>query len=118
MATDYTTLPLADDIEAKNTAAIQSTFAPKVTYNPLVETARAVGQGATFGNLDELEAALRTGSISSDEYIKLRDQLRGQQKQSIHWLNLTLEKSLMHKNQLREDASMQMSSYLKFQSKP
>ena len=81
MATDYTTLPLADDVEAKNTVAIQSTFAPKVTYNPLVETARAVGQGATFGTLDELEAALRTGSISSDEYIKLRDQLRGQQKQ-------------------------------------
>jgi hypothetical protein len=81
MATDYTTLPLADDVEAKNASAIQSTFAPKVTYNPLVETARAAGQGATFGTLDELEAALRTGSISSDEYVKLRDQLRGQQKQ-------------------------------------
>jgi hypothetical protein len=81
MATDYTTLPLADDVEAKNASAIQSTFAPKVTYNPLVEAARSLGQGATFGTLDELEAALRTGSISSDEYVKLRDQLRGQQKQ-------------------------------------
>lgn len=81
MTTDYRTLPLADDVEASNAQAIQSTFAPKVTYNPLVETVRAAGQGATFGTLDELEAALRTGSISNDEYIKLRDQLRGQQKQ-------------------------------------
>lgn len=78
---DYTTLPLADDVEASNAQAIQSTFAPKVTYNPLVETVRAVGQGVSFGTLDELEAALRTGSISNDEYVKLRDQLRGQQKQ-------------------------------------
>lgn len=78
---DYTTLPLADDVEASNAKAIQSTFAPKVTYNPLVETVRSVGQGVTFGTLDELEAALRTGSISNDEYVKLRDQLRGQQRQ-------------------------------------
>lgn len=78
---DYTTLPLADDVEASNAQAIQSTFAPKVTYNPLVETVRSVGQGVSFGTLDELEAALRTGSISNDEYVKLRDQLRGQQKQ-------------------------------------
>ena len=81
MATDYRTLPLAEDTQAANVQAIQSTFAPKVTYNPAVETVRSLGQGATFGNLDELEAALRTGSISSDEYVKLRDQLRGQQKQ-------------------------------------
>lgn len=78
---DYTTLPLADDVEASNAQAIQSTFAPKVTYNPLVETVRSVGQGVSFGTLDELEAALRTGSISNDEYVKLRDQLRGQQRQ-------------------------------------
>lgn len=81
MGTDYKTLPLAEDTQAANVQAIQSTFAPKVTYNPVVETFRSFGQGATFGNLDELEAALRTGSISSDEYVKLRDQLRGQQKQ-------------------------------------
>ena len=81
MATDYTTLPLADDVQAFNIKAIQSTFAPKVTYNPAVEAVRSVGQGATFGMLDELEAALRTGSISNEEYTKLRDQLRGQQKQ-------------------------------------
>jgi hypothetical protein len=81
MATDYTTLPLADDVQASNIKAIQSTFAPKVTYNPAVEAVRSVGQGATFGMLDELEAALRTGSISNEEYTKLRDQLRGQQKQ-------------------------------------
>ncbi|NBX51031.1 hypothetical protein EBT25_14150, partial [bacterium] len=65
MGTDYKTLPLAEDTQASNVQSIQSTFAPKVTYNPLVETARSLGQGATFGNLDELEAALRTGSISS-----------------------------------------------------
>jgi hypothetical protein len=81
MATDYTTLPLADDVQASNIKAIQSTFAPKFPYNPAVEAVRSVGQGATFGMLDELEAALRTGSISNEEYTKLRDQLRGQQKQ-------------------------------------
>jgi hypothetical protein len=81
MATDYTTLPLADDVQASNIKAIQSTFAPKFPYNPAVEVVRSVGQGATFGMLDELEAALRTGSISNEEYTKLRDQLRGQQKQ-------------------------------------
>lgn len=89
MGQDYRTLqdaPSADgtdanSVEAQNAAAIKSTFAPKVTYNPLVETARSAGQGATFGMLDELEAALRTGSISNEEYTKLRDQLRGQQKQ-------------------------------------
>jgi len=78
---DYTQAPLADDVQASNIKAIQSTFAPKVTYNPAVEAVRSVGQGATFGMLDELEAALRTGSISNEEYTKLRDQLRGQQKQ-------------------------------------
>lgn len=81
MGTDYKTHPLAEDTQAANVQAIQSTFAPKVTYNPVVETFRSFGQGATFGTLDELEAALRTGSISSDEYVKLRDQLRSQQKQ-------------------------------------
>jgi len=81
MATDYKTHPLAEDVEAKNVAAIKSTFAPKFPYNPAVEAVRSVGQGATFGMLDELEAALRTGSISNEEYTKLRDQLRGQQKQ-------------------------------------
>jgi len=78
---DYTQAPLAEDVQASNIKAIQSTFAPKVTYNPAVEAVRSVGQGATFGMLDELEAALRTGSISNEEYTKLRDQLRGQQKQ-------------------------------------
>jgi hypothetical protein len=81
MGQDYRTLQDAPDTQAANVEAIQSTFAPKVTYNPVVETLRAAGQGATFGTLDELEAALRTGSISNEDYIKLRDQLRGQQKQ-------------------------------------
>lgn len=78
---DYRQAPLAQDTEDANLKAIQSTFAPKYDYNPAIETFRAAGQGATFGTLDEIEAALRTGSISSDEYVKLRDQLRGQQKQ-------------------------------------
>jgi hypothetical protein len=78
---DYTQAPLAQDTQDANLKAIQSTFAPKYDYNPLVETVRAAGQGATFGTLDEIEAALRTGSITNAEYIKLRDQLRGQQKQ-------------------------------------
>jgi len=78
---DYTQAPLAEDVQSANVKAIQSTFAPKFPYNPAVEAVRSVGQGATFGMLDELEAALRTGSISNEEYTKLRDQLRGQQKQ-------------------------------------
>jgi hypothetical protein len=81
MGQDYRTLPDAPDTQAANVAAIRSTFAPEVTYNPVVETLRAAGQGAVFGTLDELEAALRTGSVSNEDYIKLRDQLRGQQKQ-------------------------------------
>jgi hypothetical protein len=81
MGQDYRTLQDAPDTQAANVEAIQSTFAPKVTYNPVVETLRAAGQGATFGTLDELEAALRTGSVSNEDYIRLRDQLRGQQKQ-------------------------------------
>jgi len=81
MGQDYRTLQDAPDTQAANVEAIQSTFAPKITYNPVVETLRAAGQGATFGTLDELEAALRTGSVSNEDYIRLRDQLRGQQKQ-------------------------------------
>jgi hypothetical protein len=51
------------------------------SYSPIAETARAFGQGLTFGTLEEIEAALRTGSISGPEYERLRNQLREQQKQ-------------------------------------
>lgn len=57
-----------------------SVMAP-VEYSPAKETARAVAGGLTFNFADELEAALRTGSISNAEYTKLRDQLRAQQGQ-------------------------------------
>lgn len=52
-----------------------------VEYSPVKETARSIAGGMTFNFADELEAALRTGSISSAEYTKLRDQLRAQQGQ-------------------------------------
>ena len=51
------------------------------SYSPVAETARAFGQGLTFGTLEEIEAALRTGSISGPEYERQRNQLREQQKQ-------------------------------------
>ena len=61
--------------------ASESVMAPKVPYSGVAEGARAVGQGLTFGFLDELEAALRTGSISGPEYERQRNLLREQQKQ-------------------------------------
>lgn len=67
--------------QAVPTTASRSVFEPKVQYSPLAETARAFGQGLTFGTLDELEAALRTGSISGADYERQRNLLREQQKQ-------------------------------------
>ena len=72
---DYTKLPLAEGERRV------SVFQEKAPYSPLAETARAFGQGLTFGTLDEIEAALRTGSISGAEYEKQRNTLREQQKQ-------------------------------------
>ena len=72
---DYTKLPLAEGERRV------SVFQEKAPYSPLAETARAFGQGLTFGTLDEIEAALRTGSISGAEYEKQRNMLREQQKQ-------------------------------------
>ena len=57
-----------------------SVVAP-VEYSPVAETARSLAQGATLNFADELEAALRSGSISNAEYTKIRDQLRAQQAQ-------------------------------------
>lgn len=56
-----------------------SVMAPKIPFSPRVEAARSVAQGATFGFADELEAALRSGQISGDQYETLRNQLRLQQ---------------------------------------
>lgn len=73
--TDYTKLPLAEG------QARTSVFQENTQYSPVAESARAFGQGLTFGTLDELEAALRTGSISGADYERQRNLLREQQKQ-------------------------------------
>lgn len=61
--------------------AFKSVLGPGVPYSGLAESARAVGGGITFGLLEELGAALRTGSISGPEYERQRNQFREQQKQ-------------------------------------
>jgi hypothetical protein len=73
--TDYTKLPLAEG------EVPTSVFQESLKYSPVAESARAFGQGLTFGTLDELEAALRTGSISGADYERQRNLLRAQQKQ-------------------------------------
>ena len=72
---DYRQAPLAEGEKRV------SVFQEKAPYSPLAETARAFGQGLTFGTLDEIEAALRTGSISGAEYEKQRNVLREKQRQ-------------------------------------
>ena len=72
----YKDAPLADQPQA-----FKSVLGPGVPYSGLAESARAVGGGVALGLLDELEAALRTGSISGPEYERQRNQLREQQKQ-------------------------------------
>jgi hypothetical protein len=73
--TDYTKLPLAEG------EVPTSVFQESLKYSPVAESARAFGQGLTFGTLDELEAALRTGSIGGADYERQRNLLRAQQKQ-------------------------------------
>jgi len=73
---DYKDAPLAEQPQA-----FKSVLASPVEYSGPAEAARSVGQGLTFGTLDEIEAALRTGSISGPEYEKQRNLLREQQKQ-------------------------------------
>jgi hypothetical protein len=73
---DYKDAPIADQPQA-----FKSVLGSPVEYSGLAETARSVGQGLTFGTLDEIEAALRTGSISGPEYERQRNLLREQQKQ-------------------------------------
>lgn len=73
---DYKDAPLAEQPQA-----FKSVLGSPVEYSGVAEAARSVGQGLTFGTLDEIEAALRTGSISGTEYEKQRNLLREQQKQ-------------------------------------
>lgn len=73
---NYQDAPLADAPRASAPALI-----PDTPYSGVAEGARAVGQGVTFGLLDELEAAVRTGAISGPEYERQRNLLREQQKQ-------------------------------------
>ena len=61
--------------------ASTSVFEPAVPYSGAAETIRAGFQGLTLGSADEIEAAFRTGSISSPQYQKLRNELRAQQEQ-------------------------------------
>ena len=68
--------PLADQPRAINSVLVED-----VPYSGIAEGARAFGAGVSFGLLDELEAALRTGAISGPEYERQRDQLRAQQQQ-------------------------------------
>ena len=76
---DYTEAPLADGPKASTSVLMPGVSG--VPYSGLAETARSFGQGLTFGTLDEIEAALRTGSISGPEYEQQRNLLREQQKQ-------------------------------------
>jgi len=73
---DYKDAPIAEEPQA-----FKSVLGSPVPYSGLAEAARSVGQGLTFGTLDEIEAALRTGSISGPEYERQRNILREQQKQ-------------------------------------
>ena len=73
---DYKDAPLADQPQA-----FKSVLGSPVEYSGPAEALRSVGQGFTFGTLDEIEAALRTGSISGPEYERQRNLLREQQKQ-------------------------------------
>jgi hypothetical protein len=77
----YKDAPLADQPQGNQPQAFTSVLGPGVPYSGIAESARAVGGGIALGLLDELEAALRTGSISGPEYERQRNQLREQQKQ-------------------------------------
>jgi hypothetical protein len=70
-----------DPIVETPTEATGSVMMPKVPYSGIAEGVRSLAQGPTFGFADELEAALRSGSISSPEYEAIRNRLRQQQKQ-------------------------------------
>ena len=73
---DYKDAPIAEEPQA-----FKSVLGSPIPYSGPAEAIRSVGQGLTFGTLDEIEAALRTGSISGPEYERQRNLLREQQKQ-------------------------------------
>lgn len=73
--------PWDNDQIVEGQQATGSVMMPKVPYSGLAEGVRSVAQGATFGFADELEAALRSGSISGPQYEAIRNRLREQQKQ-------------------------------------
>ncbi len=58
-----------------------SVMMPKTPYIGSAEAVRSAAQGATLGFADELEAALRSGAISGQEYEQIRNRLRSQQQQ-------------------------------------
>jgi len=71
-----------DEIAAVIKSGMQgSVMAAPVPFSPRAEAVRSAAGGATFGFADELEAALRTGAISGQQYEELRNTLRAQQKQ-------------------------------------
>jgi len=78
---NYQDAPLADQPQANQPQAFTSVLGPGVPYSGPAEALRSVGQGLTFGTLDEIEAAVRTGAISGPEYERQRNLLREQQKQ-------------------------------------
>jgi hypothetical protein len=78
---NYKDAPLADQPQADQPQAFTSVLGPGVPYSGPAEALRSIGQGLTFGTLDEIEAAVRTGSISGPEYERQRNLLREQQKQ-------------------------------------
>lgn len=51
-----------------------------VPYSDVAETLRAGAKGLTLSFADEIEAAVRSGAISGQEYEAIRDRLRGQQE--------------------------------------
>jgi hypothetical protein len=54
-----------------------------IQYSKLAESARSALGGLTLNWADEVEAALRTGSIKGKEYENLRDELRAKQDQFV-----------------------------------
>ncbi len=69
-----------DDVIAELPTS-SSVMMPKTPYIGSAEAVRSAAQGATFGFADELEAALRSGAISGQEYEQTRNRLRSQQQQ-------------------------------------
>ncbi len=76
-ATQQQILDFAKSQYKPKTSATQT---PQQTYNPIAESARAIGQGVTFGFGEEAEAGIRS-ALGQGNYKDIRDQLRLQQAQ-------------------------------------